>query len=110
MRFAIVGSRDIEINNIGKYLFDCEEIISGGAKGVDACAAAYARENAIKLIEIFPQYKRYGRAATIIRNQEIVDSCDCVLVFWNGKSKGTLSVIKYAEKTKKTFKLVFCFK
>ena len=42
----------------------------------------------IKLTEFFPQYKIYGKAAPIIRNKEIVDYADKVIVFWNGESKG----------------------
>ena len=68
------------------------------ARGIDSIAKEFAIKNKIKLIEILPDYKRYGRAATIIRNKEIVKLSDKVLAFWDGASKGTLSVIKYAEK------------
>ena len=107
MRFAIVGSREILIKNIGDYLFDCDEIISGGAKGVDTCAAIYAKENSIRLTFVLPKYERYGRAAPIIRNKEIVERCDVVIAFWDGCSRGTLSVIKYAAKRNKPYKLIF---
>ncbi len=108
MRIAVVGSRDISVINMEKYVSDCDEIISGGAKGVDSCAAEYARKNGIKLTEILPQYERYGRAAPIIRNKMIVDYADKIIVFWNGKSKGTLSVIKYAEKVHKNYVIIMC--
>ena len=98
MKIAIVGSRNIAVNNIEDYIFECDEIVSGGAKGVDACAAEYAKEKSLKLTEFLPQYERYGRAAPIIRNKQIVEYADRILVFWDGASKGTLSVIKYAEK------------
>ena len=107
MRVAIVGSRGIRVSNIGEYLFECDEIISGGARGVDACAAEYAKENGIRLSVILPKYERYGKAAPIIRNREIVDNCDYVIAFWDGFSRGTLSVIRYSEKTRKPYKLIF---
>ena len=50
---------------------DVEEIVSGGAVGVDACAAAYAKSKGIKLAEFLPQYERYGRAASIVRNKKL---------------------------------------
>ena len=106
MKIAIVGSRSITEVNIGKYISECDEIVSGGALGVDACAAEYAHKNGIKLTEFLPQYSRFGRAAPIIRNQKIVDYSDKIIVFWDGKSKGTLSVIKYAEKTRKPFEII----
>ncbi|MBQ7969055.1 MAG: hypothetical protein IJ292_04460 [Clostridia bacterium] len=108
MKIAIVGSRGVAVNDIGRYISDIEEIVSGGANGVDSCVAEYAKENGIKITVFLPQYERYGRAAPIIRNKEIVDYSDKIIAFWNGSSKGTLSVIKYAEKTGKPCEIVLC--
>ena len=108
MKIAIVGSRNVTVSDIGKYISNAEEIISGGAVGVDCCAAEYAKENGIRLTEFLPQYERYGRAAPIVRNKEIVDDSDKIIAFWNGSSKGTLSVIKYAQKTGKPCEIVYC--
>ena len=69
-------------------------------------AAEFARLHGIKLTEFLPEYKRYGRAAPIIRNQKIVESADKVVIFWDGVSKGTLSVIKYVRKTNKLHEII----
>ena len=106
MKIAVVGSRGITVQDIGKYIGQAEEIISGGAVGVDACAAEYARQNGIKLTEFLPQYELYGRAAPIVRNRQIVDYADRVVVFWDGSSRGSLSVIKYAEKMRKSCEII----
>ena len=106
MKIAVIGSRNIYIADNGRYISDCEEIVSGGAVGVDFCAAEYAKENGIKLTVFLPQYERYGRAAPIVRNKEIVDYADKIIAFWNGTSKGTLSVIKYAEKKGKPCQII----
>ena len=104
MKIAIVGSRVLQIEDLGKYLpKDAEQIISGGAKGIDACAAKYAKENGVEFLEILPDYSRFGRAAPIKRNEQIVNHADYVLIFWNGVSKGTKHVISYCEKMKKDF-------
>lgn len=108
MKIAIVGLRNVVVSDIGRYISNVEEIVSGGAVGVDRCAAEYAKENGIKLTVFLPQYKLYGRAAPIIRNKEIVDYSDKIIAFWNGSSKGTLSVIKYAQKTGKQCEIVIC--
>ena len=108
MKIAVVGSRKITMVNIGRYIPDSEEIVSGGAVGVDSCAAEYAKEKGIKLTVFLPQYERYGRAAPIMRNKEIVDYADKIIAFWDGRSKGTLSVIKYAEKTGKPCDIILC--
>ena len=106
MKIAVIGSRGVNVTDIGRYISDCEEIVSGGAVGVDFCAAEYAKENGIKLTVFLPQYERYGRAAPIVRNKEIVDYADKIIAFWNGTSKGTLSVIKYAEKKGKPCQII----
>ncbi|MBO5203293.1 MAG: hypothetical protein J6B72_01610 [Clostridia bacterium] len=108
MKIAVIGSRDITVDNIGRYVSDSDEIVSGGAIGVDSCAAEYAKTNGIKLTVFLPQYDRYGRAATIIRNKEIVNYSDKIIAFWNGSSKGTLSVIKYAKKLGKPCEIILC--
>jgi len=106
VKIAVVGSRGITVQDIGKYLCKVDEIVSGGAVGVDACAAEYARGNGIKLTEFLPRYDLYGRAAPIIRNRQIVDYADKVIVFWDGSSRGSLSVIKYAEKVCKSYEII----
>jgi predicted Rossmann fold nucleotide-binding protein DprA/Smf involved in DNA uptake len=106
MKIAIVGSRNITVDNLSSYVSLKDEIVSGGAVGVDQCAAKFARENGIKLTEFMPEYNIYGRAAPIIRNKKIVDYADKIIVFWDGKSKGTLSVIQYAKKIGKECDIV----
>ncbi len=108
MKIAIVGSRNVTVSDIGRYISDVREIVSGGAAGVDSCAAEYAKENGIRLTTFLPQYERYGRAAPIVRNKKIVDYSDKIIAFWDGNSKGTLSVIKYAQKTKKPCEIIIC--
>ena len=108
MKIAVIGSRNVTVDNIGEYLTNCDEIVSGGAVGVDTCAADYAKENGIMLTVFLPEYKRYGRAAPIVRNKAIVDYADQILAFWDGRSKGTQSVIRYAEKTGKPCKIILC--
>ena len=106
MKIAIIGSRSVTVSDIGKYIPNAEEIVSGGAVGVDNCAKEYAKKNGIKFTEFLPKYERYGRGAPIVRNKEIVDYSDKVIAFWDGSSKGTLSVIKYAQKVGKPCEII----
>ena len=64
------------------------------------------QKNGLKLSEFLPEYNRYGRAAPIIRNKQIVDYADKIIVFWDGKSKGSFSVIEYAQKIGKKCEVV----
>ena len=103
MKIAIIGSRNIQIDDLSPYIpADCDEIISGGARGVDTCAAEYARSHNLKLTEILPDYQKFGRAAPIVRNRAIVEAADAVIAFWDGSSRGTKSVIDFCQKTSKS--------
>ena len=107
MKIAVIGSRNLSVESIGRYIPEnCDEIVSGGAVGIDSCASKYAAENSIKLTEFLPIYEKYGRGAPIVRNRQIVDYADEVLAFWDGKSRGTFSVIKYAEKQRKPCRVI----
>lgn len=109
MKLAVVGSRELTNIALDRYIpKEAKEIVSGGAVGVDACAAEYAKNKGLRLTQFLPQYERYGRAAPILRNRKIVDYADKIVVFWNGVSKGTLSVIKYAQKTGKACEVILC--
>lgn len=98
MKIAVIGSRKLPEFDLGPYLpAGTTQIISGGAKGVDSIAAAYAQNHGIPLVEYRPDYQRYGRAAPLVRNRQIVDSCDMVLAFWDGVSRGTAYTVRYAK-------------
>ncbi len=99
MRVAVIGSRGLRIGNLGDYLpKETTEIISGGAKGIDACAREYAQRQGLKLTEFLPEYGRYGRAAPLKRNITIIEKADLVLAFWDGSSRGTKYVIDNCKK------------
>lgn len=98
MRVAIIGSRTLNVD-ISKYIPDkVTEIVSGGAKGIDGLAEAYADKMSI-LKQIFkPEYDKYGKAAPLKRDEMIVNFSDVIIAIWDGKSRGTKYVIEYARK------------
>ena len=107
MPLAIIGSRDCPAVDIEEYLDEMPDaIVSGGARGADTYAREYAIKKGIRLIEHLPDYKRYGKAAPLVRNRLIIDDCDKVLAFWDGKSKGTKYAIDYAEKMGKPVRVI----
>lgn len=107
MKVAIIGSRSLEIRNLGKYMpNDVTEIVSGGAKGIDKCAEDYAKTHGIKLTVFLPEYEKYGKAAPLKRNLQIIDYSDLVIAFWEGKSKGTKYVIDNCKKKNKPIQII----
>ena len=75
MKAAVVGSRSLFVDNIGKYIpGEVTEIISGGAKGIDECAKDFALKSGIKFTLYLPEFERYGKAAPLKRNVSIIKS------------------------------------
>lgn len=107
MKVAVIGSRNLTVDNIGDHLpDDVTEIVSGGAKEIDRCAREYALKHGIALKEFLPDYERYGKAAPLKRNDEIIDYADMVLAFWDGKSRGTKYVIDKCDRLNTTVKVI----
>ena len=107
MKIAIIGSRNCSDIDILSYL-DCmpTEVISGGAKGADTCAREFAIKYKLPLTEFLPEYEKYGRCAPLYRNRQIVEHCDCLLAFWDSKSRGTKNAIDYANRLGKPVRVV----
>lgn len=107
MKLLIAGSRSIKDFNISKHVpKETKLIISGGAVGVDTLAEKFADESGIEKRIFLPEYSIYGKAAPIVRNKQMVDFCDRVLIIWDGKSRGTKSTIDYAKKQGKKVEVV----
>ena len=85
MKIAVIGSRGLQVDHLENYLPEgVTEIVSGGARGVDACARDYALRHGLKLTEFLPDYGRFGRGAPLMRNITIMEYADLVLAFWDG--------------------------
>ena len=107
MKLAIIGSRNcppIDIEAQLKYIPDT--IVSGGARGADSYARDFAQKHNLNLIEFLPEYDKYGKGAPLIRNKLIVEACDCLMGFWDGKSRGTKFTLDYARQLGKPIKIV----
>lgn len=101
MKIAVIGSRNLNINDLSVYLpKNTSELVSGGAKGIDSDARAYAEKNNIPIKEFLPDYRRFGKGAPLKRNLQIIEYADEVLAFWDGKSRGTKYVIEQCRKLK----------
>lgn len=75
---------------------ETDTVIHGGASGADNAAGRMARELNLE-VEVHPaDWKKHGRAAGPIRNQEMLDSgVDLVLAFPGGR--GTADMVRRAR-------------
>lgn len=105
MKIAIVGSRDYPrldlVNAYVKTLPAGTVVVSGGARGVDQAAETAARQCGLEVISFKADWNRWGKAAGIMRNGDIVRAAEQVVAFWVG-SKGTLDTINKALAAKKS--------
>jgi hypothetical protein len=72
-------------------------LIHGAAKGVDTIAGYWARENNIKEKQYPALWNTYGKAAGVIRNQEMLDEEDIDLLVSFPGGKGTADMKKRAK-------------
>lgn len=98
MKLIIAGSRTLNFgcDEIIKalsfyriYAPHLTEIISGGAKGIDRAGEYYAKRITLPL-KMFPaDWDKHGKAAGHIRNKEMADYADALLLIWDGTSSGS---------------------
>jgi len=60
----------------------------------------------IKIKEFPANWEKYGRAAGPIRNKEMAEYADALILIWDGKSKGSLNMLKNAREQKLIIKEV----
>jgi predicted Rossmann fold nucleotide-binding protein DprA/Smf involved in DNA uptake len=105
MRCIIAGSRSINhyvvldhaIQESG-WAEEISEVVSGGARGVDALGEEWAYKNH-KHLMVFPaDWDTYGRSAGIRRNKTMAGYADALIAVWDGKSKGTAHMVEEARR------------
>ena len=115
VKVGIVGSRSITSS---EYVFSVldfylarllEEnevvIVSGGAVGIDSLGAQWAELRKLKTEIYLPDYKQYGKSATFLRNQQIIDNSDYLIAITTG-SNGTADSTKRAVKKNIPIKII----
>lgn len=110
LRVIIAGSRDFNNYNllnstISNYLKENTnnvEIISGTARGADQLGERFANEYGYQIKRFPADWNLYGKIAGPIRNREMAeyasDGQGVLFAFWDGKSRGTKSMINLAKK------------
>lgn len=121
MKLIIAGSRDFEIHWTGIaaaiQLSDLlsekvTEVVSGVAKGVDTAAIDFANEDWRQdyptcsyepiPVKLFPaDWEAHGKAAGPIRNKQMAEYADALLLIWDGESRGSANMKKEMLKLNK---------
>ena len=80
-------------------------IVSGGSTGADALGERYAKEKGFEVERYPADWDTFGVSAGPIRNRQMAEVADYVICFWDGNSRGTKSMIDFAEKYDKPIKV-----
>jgi len=109
MKTVIAGGRNFTDYKLLKWFCNMETItrvFCGGASGADKLGRQWAESKDIPVDSYPANWKLYGRAAGPIRNQDMAHDCDRVIVFWDGKSKGTQNMIESAQALRKPVTII----
>lgn len=106
-RVVVAGCRNYTNYEEAKaYIDDCISdirnkyaiiILSGCASGADRLGERYATEHGYEIERYPANWIKFGRGAGPRRNKAMAEVADYVICFWNGKSRGTKSMIKFAK-------------
>ena len=95
MNLVIAGSRDIRVGIVGiqEYItaarLSPKLVITGGASGIDTDGRNWAVDRGIPHLVCPANWEDLGKRAGPIRNAEMADHADHLLLIWDGKSKGS---------------------
>ena len=101
MKIIVAGSRSFDCywlleSKLDFYIGSHQpaQIISGTARGADQLGEKYAENRGLS-IERFPaDWDTHGKRAGYIRNEQMARYATHAVIFWDGRSKGTASMIK----------------
>ena len=103
MKVIIAGSRHIEdYAALEKFITEIDwpvsEVISGGCRGVDSLGEKWAEAQGLPVTVCHADWVRYGREAGELRNREMAQNADGLILLWDGKSPGASCMMREAAR------------
>ena len=103
MKVIIAGSRQIEdyetlsalIDAVG---WDITEVVSGGCRGVDMMGERWAEEHGVPVRTFVADWARLGREAGELRNRDMANYADALILLWDAKSPGASCMLRESAK------------
>jgi len=103
MRVIIAGSRSITDQAtvdaaVEASGFLITEVVSGTARGVDRLGEAWAQARSIPIVRFPADWDKYARAAGPIRNRQMAEYGEALIVVMVPKSRGSLNMVQTMKK------------
>jgi hypothetical protein len=113
MKLIIAGGRDLYVTSLfidhvcaffnipdaGSTL--PEEVVSGCASGIDTCGEIFAADVGIPVTKFPADWDRLGPKAGPIRNAQMAEYADALLLIWDGQSRGSANMKHQMQRVKK---------
>lgn len=74
------------------------EVVSGHSGNVDLLGEQWARGLNLPITLFKASWQEFGSSAGPRRNRQMADYAEALIAVWDGKSRGTLNMIKEATK------------
>ena len=102
IKLIIAGGRklNVDVAGIKEYIekFNIPElecVVSGRATGIDTCGEYFARYYLIPIKQFRANWTLYGKRAGPLRNKEMGQYADALLLIWDRKSKGSKNMKEF---------------
>lgn len=98
MKLIIAGSRDQSVTDeeltalLNQFNLKPTTVVSGMATGIDTCGWTFAVRRNIPVMSFYANWRGFGKAAGPIRNREMGEYADALLLIWDGKSYGSANM------------------
>jgi len=103
VKTIIAGTRTALYRHVWDAIVTCPfqnkitQVVTGKATGADTHGEAWARADGLVPVVEFPaDWDTHGKAAGPIRNQQMADYADALLLAWDGKSAGSADMMHKA--------------
>lgn len=83
------------------------EVVCGMARGADTWGRMWAEENGIPVKKFPAEWNKFGRAAGPIRNSQMAEYADSLIVFIYSGSRGSKNMLDTMAKLKKPYTVCY---
>ena len=107
-KLLVAGSRGMKILPVVRALDGLwlkYELVTGMCPNSpdEVAYELWARVGYLRIWKFPADWERYGKRAGMIRNASMARACDYAVIFWDGRSSGTLNMMQQLVKNRKSF-------
>lgn len=115
-RIVVAGSRNVKdkayvLSELDKILGPIKDrivIVCGECHGPDLFGREWAESNGVEVISKPADWDTLGKSAGYVRNAEMAKISQGLVLFWDGKSKGSKHMLDLALKERLQVKIKLC--